>query len=82
LLSERGEASQTVLAQEWISDYEAFDEQQRLQFFQVLCREFGPDEVQLSRAAAAYQRSPNFANYQELAASLESPWHFFRQLSR
>jgi hypothetical protein len=37
LLSERGEASQTALAQEIINTYTAMDSPQRLQFFEMLC---------------------------------------------
>ena len=43
LLSERGEASQTALAQEIIIAYRAMNEKQRLQFFEMLSRDFAPD---------------------------------------
>ena len=73
LLSERGEASQTVLAQELISIYEALNDEQRLEFFEMLCREFGTNEAALCDAAGDYQRSPSAATYQLLAAAMESP---------
>ena len=73
LISELGEASQTVLAQELIVCYEALDDQQRLEFFQMLCRDFGPDESLISKAAGSYHRSPSFANYQGLAAAMVTP---------
>src|ERR1700726_4389591 len=58
LLSERGEASQTALAQEIINTYGAMDSAQRLQFFEMLCTEFSPDPAAIHRAAAEYHRSP------------------------
>jgi malonyl-CoA decarboxylase len=73
LISERGEASQIALAQELIASYESLDEAPRLEFFRMLCREFGPNEPLISKAAANYQRAPSFANYQALAAAMVSP---------
>ncbi len=73
LLSERGEASQTVLAQELISTYEALNDEQRLEFFQILSREFGTNEAVLCGLAGDYQRSPSAATYQALAAAMGSP---------
>jgi len=73
LLSERGEASQTVLAQELIGTYKALDDGQRLEFFEILSREFGTNEAALRSLAGTYQRSPSAATYQALAAAMESP---------
>jgi malonyl-CoA decarboxylase len=73
LISQLGEASQTALAQELIAGYESLNDAQRLEFFQMLCREFGPSEALISKAAANYHRSPTFANYQALAAAMVSP---------
>src|SRR5229473_3526081 len=58
LLSERGEASQTVLAQEIIKAYRAMNAGERRNFFAMLGRKFGPDETAVLGAAAAYQRTP------------------------
>jgi malonyl-CoA decarboxylase len=73
LLSERGEASQTVLAQELISTYETLNDEQRLEFFEILGREFGTNEAVLCGLAGDYQQSPSVATYQALAAAMESP---------
>jgi len=73
LLSERGEASQTVLAQELISTYETLNDEQRLEFFEILSREFGTNEAVLCGLAGDYQQSPSVATYQALAAAMESP---------
>ena len=40
LMSERGEASQTALAQEIIITYKAMDPEQRRAFFEMLCNEY------------------------------------------
>ena len=73
LLSERGEASQTVLAQEIIKAYTAMNSGERRSFFEMLCRKFGPDETAIVRAAAAYKRTPDAANLAALSAAVEPP---------
>ncbi|HZP32901.1 MAG TPA: malonyl-CoA decarboxylase family protein [Candidatus Acidoferrales bacterium] len=73
LLSERGEASQTVLAQEIIKSYKAMAPAERHNFFEMLCRNFGPDEAAIVRAAAAYKRMPDAANLAALSAAVEAP---------
>jgi malonyl-CoA decarboxylase len=73
LLSERGEASQTVLAQEIIKSYQGMAPAERHKFFQMLCRNFGPDEAAIVRAAAAYKRAPDATNLAALAAAVEAP---------
>lgn len=73
LLSERGEASQTALAQEIINTYRAMNSEQRLGFFQMLCREFSPDEAAIRRAAADYERTPGTNTLAALSAAVEPP---------
>ena len=73
LLSERGEASQTVLAQEIIRAYTGMNSRERHQFFEMLCRKFGPDENAIVRAAAAYKRTPDAANLAALSSVVEAP---------
>jgi malonyl-CoA decarboxylase len=73
LLSERGEASQTVLAQEIIKAYTVMNAAERRSFFDMLCRNFGPDEAAILRAAAAYKRTPDLANLAVLSAAVEAP---------
>jgi malonyl-CoA decarboxylase len=73
LLSERGEASQTVLAQEIINTYSAMNAAQRRVFFEMLCREFSPDEAAIRRAAAAYEGSPGPDSLAQLFAAVEPP---------
>ena len=58
LLSERGEASQTALAQEIINAYGAMNDAQRLQFLEMLSRDFAPSQADILGAASDYRRAP------------------------
>ncbi|HXM97105.1 MAG TPA: malonyl-CoA decarboxylase family protein [Candidatus Dormibacteraeota bacterium] len=73
LLSQRGEASQTALAQEIINTYAAMDSTQRIRFYEMLCVEFSPDPKALQRAAANYLENPNELNLSQLSAAVEPP---------
>jgi len=73
LLSERGEASQTVLAQQIIANYTAMDAKQRLGFFDMLCREFSPDPTVINRAATNYRQKSTPENLEELFEAVEPP---------
>jgi malonyl-CoA decarboxylase len=73
LLSQRGEASQTALASELISACEALDEEKRLEFFQMLSSDFGPQLEPIRKAAEKYTGAPGTATYEALVAAIESP---------
>ncbi|MFB3916287.1 MAG: malonyl-CoA decarboxylase domain-containing protein [Terriglobales bacterium] len=73
LVSQRGEASQTVLAEKFIEAYDAMEAEQRLKFFQMLCREFGPDEAALRGAASEYLKNPDTARMLALSNAVDSP---------
>jgi malonyl-CoA decarboxylase len=73
LLSERGEASQTALAQEIINTYAMMDAPRRSEFFEMLCTEFSPDPAAIHRAAAEYQRKPDAHSLAVLCAAVEPP---------
>ena len=73
LLSERGEASQTVLAQEIINIYRAMNSERRLGLFEMLCREFSPDQAAIHRAITDYKRSPSTDTLTALSAAVEPP---------
>jgi len=73
LISERGEASQTALAQEIISCYNKMNEGRRREFFGMLCREFSPDEKIIREAAARYQSRPDTESLTELFEAVEPP---------
>src|ERR1700735_5150702 len=82
LLSERGEASQTSLAQEIIVAYKAMNEEQRLKFFEMLSRDFAPDQAAILRAAVEYERKPAPSSLAALYAAVESPrQELFRRIN-
>src|ERR1700732_4392145 len=70
LLSQRGEASQTALAQEIINTYAAMDSAQRIRFYEMLTNEFSPDPKDLHRAAANYLEDPNGLNLSLLSTAV------------
>jgi malonyl-CoA decarboxylase len=73
LLSSRGEASQTALAQEIIKAYKAMNPTQRRRFFAMLCRDFSPDSGVILRAAAEYERAPGTQTLAALSEAVEPP---------
>ena len=73
LLSERGEASQTVIAQEIISAYNAMKPEQRPEFFELLSRDFSPDPAKVRAAAVEYERAPSNATLAALEQAVEAP---------
>src|ERR1700752_4729223 len=82
LLSERGEASQTALAQEIINAYRAMNDTPRRQFYEMLSRDFAPDQASILSAAAGYQSSPGPHSLAALSAAVESPrQELFRRIN-
>lgn len=82
LLSERGEASQTALAQEIINAYGAMNDRQKLQFLEMLSRDFAPDPATILSAAAEYQRKPGPSSLAVLSSAVESPrQELFRRIN-
>ena len=82
LLSERGEASQTAIAQEIITAYRSMRPQDRPAFFEILSREFSPDEAGVRRAAIEYERAPSPAALAALSSAAEAPrQELFRRIN-
>ena len=82
VLSTRGEASQTVLAQRILEHYQEMDSDQKLEFFQMLAGEFSPDEHAILRAMADYTRESNAATVAALNAAVEPPrQELFRRIN-
>jgi malonyl-CoA decarboxylase len=82
LLSQRGEASQTALAQKILVQYQAMDSAQQLAFFEMLSREFGPDQNAIENAIKEYQRSASPATAAALSSAAESPrQELFRRIN-
>jgi malonyl-CoA decarboxylase len=82
LLSQRGEASQTALAQKIITQYKAMDSARQLAFFEMLAREFGPDQNGIQKAIEEYQRSISPTLAAALSSAAESPrQELFRRIN-
>ncbi len=82
LLSQRGEASQTALAQRIIAEYKAMDAARRIDFFEMLAREFGPDQSAIQKAIEEYERSASQASAAALGVAAEAPrQELFRRLN-
>ncbi len=82
LLSQRGEASQTVLAQRIIEHYKEMDAGQQLAFFSVLAAEFIPDTATIQRALEEYSRATDGNKLAALAVAVESPrQELFRRIN-
>ena len=73
LLSERGEASQTAIAQEIISAYNSMKPDQRPAFFEILTREFSPDPAKIRAAVGEYERAPGDETLASLSEAVEAP---------
>jgi malonyl-CoA decarboxylase len=73
LLSQRGEALQTVLAQRIIAEYQSMNAVRRLSFFEMLAGEFGPDPSAIQKAVEEYRPSPSPENAAALSAASEAP---------
>ncbi len=83
LLSEEGEASGATRAKQTLELYAALDPAQRLQFFNLLKREFAPDPARILAAAEAYAREPSSTHLETLTQVTEPPrQELLRRLNR
>jgi malonyl-CoA decarboxylase len=82
LLSERGEASQTTIAQQIIDAYHHMRPEDRPEFFELLSREFSPNQAAVRSAAAEYERTPTAATLAALSLAVEPPrQELFRRIN-
>jgi malonyl-CoA decarboxylase len=82
LLSQRGEASQTVLAQRIIDRYEALSAAERLTFFEMLADEFGPNKAAIQQALGRGNGAITPETISALAAAAEAPrQELFRRIN-
>jgi malonyl-CoA decarboxylase len=82
LLSERGEASQTTIAQQIIDAYRHMRPEDRSEFFGLLNREFSPDPAVVRRAAEEYERAPTPTTLAALSLAVEPPrQELFRRIN-
>jgi malonyl-CoA decarboxylase len=82
LLSQRGEASQIMLAQRILEQYKQLDSAQQLAFFQMLACDFAPGRDAIQRALEEYRRAPTAASAAGLAQATEPPrQELFRRIN-
>ena len=73
LLTSKGEALGTALAADLVRDYRYLDDEGKLDFFNLLHREFTLDVDGLLESAQTYKNSGDQKSYTSLIASMESP---------
>jgi malonyl-CoA decarboxylase len=82
LLSQRGEASQTVLARRIITRYKVLTPEERLSFFQMLASEFGPNLAAIKQALSLGEGTATVERISALAAAAEPPrQELFRRIN-
>jgi malonyl-CoA decarboxylase len=82
LLSQRGEASQTVLAQRIIERYKVLSAAERLAFFKMLAKDFGPNEAAIEHALNQGKGKFTPESISALAAAAEPPrQELFRRIN-
>ena len=73
LLSERGEASSTAIAQTIVTRLDELSDEHRLRFFHHLAEDFGPDPRAVLASAQAYASAPSAEHMVRLAQVTEPP---------
>lgn len=82
LLSSRGEASQTALAEQIIAAIRVMNLGARVKFFEMLSGEFSAEEAVILRAAEDYRAAPGPGTLAALSAAVESPrQELFRRIN-
>jgi len=72
LITQKGEALGTALACAVVETYQAFDQDQKRDFFTLLLTDFDVDQDALNEAIAVYQKDPSPLSAQDVAAGAES----------
>ncbi|MBR0753070.1 malonyl-CoA decarboxylase [Bradyrhizobium jicamae] len=82
LLSERGEASGVALAGKVLDRYAMMSGEQKKDFFHALAQDFGPDQLRLKQAWAAYEQTSDTEGLRGLIRAVEPPrQELFRRLN-
>jgi malonyl-CoA decarboxylase len=82
LLSGRGEASGVALARQVLDLYAGLSNAERIEFFSLLARDFGPEPQRLRAAWSEYENSPTPQKLQQLLRAVEPPrQELFRRLN-
>lgn len=83
LISARGEANGSSMAQELIGQYQLLDEAQRTVFYTALAEKFSPNPESVMLAAQTYAKDPSAKNLIGLTKATESPrQELFRRMNR
>jgi malonyl-CoA decarboxylase len=83
LLSGRGEASGTAIAREILDRYRHLNEAERLELFEALTRDFGPDREKLAKAVESWRTQPSDEDASDLHfASEPRRQELIRRLNR
>jgi len=82
LLSTRGEASGIAIAHQVHAGFKGLADEQKLEFFRTLAREFGADPSKVLEAARAFAEDQSPGAQARLARAVEPPRHeLFRRLN-
>ena len=82
LLSGRGEASGVALGGKVLDLYTGLSVEQKVNFFGILARDFGPNQQRLRQAWAVYDRDGSPAGLRALLTAVEPPrQELFRRLN-
>ena len=73
LMSNKGEALGTAIANEVAAAYQAADDEKKLSFFHHLIDCYSPDPDAVVELANAYRNEPNYESYVALSSAIEAP---------
>lgn len=73
LCSSKGEAMGTAIAHEVVKAYLKLDQEERINFFEMLHKEFASDPKSILVCAEAFKQSPSRDTYRALYHAVESP---------
>ncbi|MCZ2720640.1 malonyl-CoA decarboxylase [Marinomonas sp. 15G1-11] len=73
LMSNKGEALGTAIANEVATSYQTADDEKKLSFFQHLLEQYSPDPEAVITLANAYRDEPSYDSYVALSEAIEAP---------
>jgi malonyl-CoA decarboxylase len=73
LCSSKGEAMGTAIAHEVVKSYQALSNTERLEFFNLLYKEFSPQPKDILQCAEAFKQDPSLETYKALFHAVEAP---------
>jgi len=73
ILTERGEANSTSMANDILGQYRLLNEEQKISFYHALATKFNPDPSVVLKVAQDYAQDPNGKNLIQLTKATEAP---------